>query len=1369
MPKRDEVTIPLQEHNPQLTVTSFSNVLSNFADIALGTTHPLSIEYFHAVEEGFSDQLAGLHKGHCLSLKNSNGETLLIVAARCGHTDIVRKLVEDSDIDETDNEGWSALLNASQNGYTEICDILLQNGGSIELSDLMGWTPLMWAVYNNHIDTVKLLLENKAHPNVVDEEDGLTPLILASGRGYEEIVTYLLKYGGTTNTSDKFGSTPLIWAARKGYYGIVERLLNHGCEIDAIGMHGSTALILATRGNFVQVVEKLLARDPNVNVCDYNGHSALATASREGYCDIVELLIQSGAFVNLVDRYGNSILASAVRSGNTNIVRLLLDKYADVNAKDSENRTPLHLAIDKSYIDMVALILEKKPNLEVKNKQGETPLFRAVKTRHVAITQLLLNAGAKVSCVDNYNDNPLHLAIKARSQRLTKLLLSNPADSRLLYRPNKLGETPYSLDQNNPAPVLPLIFGQIDGSVEANSMLGYDIYSDVLADILCDPVQNLPMTVGFFAKWGSGKSLLLPKMRDSMKYFSRNWLESVELSFSYVFIAVTAIFTAMLCIIGTTFASIAGSNKIVNITAICIIIVYIIVILTYLLLYYSTKKTYWKSLKHLQKSVAKVLRRLKLVIEVLSLNSPERNHKDLIASPVCFLFADDHKLSSVGGHQSFTVILTTLYEAIEEHYGSLAVRLIMGISPTFRSEKQPKYRRYCGIPILITSIFTYMFLGLGCIFATKGFLERENELTPTDTNFIISGVFLLLFLLFSIYPIYIFIFYILLNSGHRRMIKLNRSAPEIPFETLIHKMQNEVRKLSKAVLALDSFTNSQTRLVVMVDGMENNEREKIVKMLDTLTLLFGTEPKSPFVLILAVDRQVIVRAAAETIKSTRAGVDRTGHDYVKNIVTLPFYIHNQNIKKMIKDIKAKAEKGDWVNETMLRRDTLSGSRMSLTLRDTENMSRKNFALPSDNHQNAGKFLYNDDYFSNINPNNLRRISNSTQLSGRLLRSFDVDFAWVTLSIWIGLIEQWPFRMAWLLEKGVTTATDNVTLYDIFLKLRHRIPVKHPLAKLDKSQKNFEKVLKKSAQLAEPLTAGKIRLFIPCSCNLDPYLKKLVVVEFTSDNDDNLTEFNLAETLFNLTTQGLLKDKDFWNKQETILTKMSCSDVVKFVEQLQLPDDRIKNICNKVYDLNLSGIVLLNFNLDELQKEIKIPIGDWGMFKLLVETLRKMTRRKVLNSITLAAATQEVMDRINVAKQQILNEEAPESAAVQNVKVKKLIKAQSLTADVYDELYTTPTFNTPQSPTPPESYKEFSRGPMSVKSVRNEIINEEDEMDSNKSDNGSNLLKFDSGDEDDDDDHGFHHYDMNEDNTDEEEEDKNLEEVGLLSKEHKNTD
>ena len=219
---------------------------------------------------------------------------------------------------------------------------------------------------------------------------------------------------------------------------------------------------------------------------------------------------------------------------------VLLDRNKIYYLKNfQEGRTPLHLAIDKQFTDIAYLLLEKRPNLEIKNKDGETPLLRAAKLRHVQLCMYLMNAGAKLSATDNCGENALHIALKARSRRLTQALLSknlwflqrksnlekylyccmrnriekrlylhttsyantakthffktifqyylrfaaNPSDSRLLYRPNKLGETPYSVDQRNQQPILPLIFGPIDAEQHMDTMMGYDVYSNVLADI----------------------------------------------------------------------------------------------------------------------------------------------------------------------------------------------------------------------------------------------------------------------------------------------------------------------------------------------------------------------------------------------------------------------------------------------------------------------------------------------------------------------------------------------------------------------------------------------------------------------------------------------------------------------------------------------------------------------------------------------------------------------------------------------------------------------------------------------------------------------------------------------------------------------
>lgn len=49
-------------------------------------------------------------------------------------------------------------------------------------------------------------------------------------------------------------------------------------------------------------------------------------------------------------------------------------------------------------------------------------------------------------------------------------------------------------------------------------MLGYDLYSSALADILSEPTMQPPICVGLYAQWGSGKSFLLKKLEGESYY-----------------------------------------------------------------------------------------------------------------------------------------------------------------------------------------------------------------------------------------------------------------------------------------------------------------------------------------------------------------------------------------------------------------------------------------------------------------------------------------------------------------------------------------------------------------------------------------------------------------------------------------------------------------------------------------------------------------------------------------------------------------------------------------------------------------------------------------------------------------------------------
>lgn len=61
------------------------------------------------------------------------------------------------------------------------------------------------------------------------------------------------------------------------------------------------------------------------------------------------------------------------------------------------------------------------------------------------------------------------------------------------------------------------ISGRLNTNEDNENMLGYDLYSSSMADILSEPSLSMPISVGLYAKWGSGKSFLIRKLKGVMK------------------------------------------------------------------------------------------------------------------------------------------------------------------------------------------------------------------------------------------------------------------------------------------------------------------------------------------------------------------------------------------------------------------------------------------------------------------------------------------------------------------------------------------------------------------------------------------------------------------------------------------------------------------------------------------------------------------------------------------------------------------------------------------------------------------------------------------------------------------------------------
>ncbi|MBE6462711.1 MAG: hypothetical protein E7005_03000 [Alphaproteobacteria bacterium] len=109
--------------------------------------------------------------GADVNQKDETGKTALMEASRRGHKEVVEFLIQKgADVNKEDDYGWTALMWTSRKGRNEIVELLIQNGADVNVKDYKGRNAVMVA-YDNEtkkaiMDTVKKRNE-KTGENVV--------------------------------------------------------------------------------------------------------------------------------------------------------------------------------------------------------------------------------------------------------------------------------------------------------------------------------------------------------------------------------------------------------------------------------------------------------------------------------------------------------------------------------------------------------------------------------------------------------------------------------------------------------------------------------------------------------------------------------------------------------------------------------------------------------------------------------------------------------------------------------------------------------------------------------------------------------------------------------------------------------------------------------------------------------------------------------------------------------------------------------------------------------------------------------------------------------------------------------------------------
>jgi ankyrin repeat protein len=255
--------------------------------------------------------------------------------------------------------GFTALLFAARQGHLDVARQLVEGGADMNIADPDNTTPLLLAILNLHFDVAGYLIEKGANPSLADDR-GRTPLY-----GAIEMHTMDVSNRPVAKLNDKLTSVDIarmLIAKKVDLNAPLKRVLAPRAVLDgadaAMG-DGATPFVRAAHTGDVELMKMLLEAGANPRIATKAGITALMSAAGAGWRDgktrgaeaealeALKLCVELGLDVNAVSDRGETALHGAAARGANSIVQYLADHGANLAAKNKAGYTALDAALGK--------------------------------------------------------------------------------------------------------------------------------------------------------------------------------------------------------------------------------------------------------------------------------------------------------------------------------------------------------------------------------------------------------------------------------------------------------------------------------------------------------------------------------------------------------------------------------------------------------------------------------------------------------------------------------------------------------------------------------------------------------------------------------------------------------------------------------------------------------------------------------------------------------------------------------------------------------------------------------------------------------------------------------------------------------------
>lgn len=282
----------------------------------------LAPDYFPVTARGIAKKrsnIPGLKVLEAACTKPRQGENLLMMCTRRGHTEALRAFIEHGriDINAQNPQGMSAVMLATDSGRMDAMIALLDS----QRADL--------SLRNHRGETAEMMAQRKGHGTAARilgsaARDPQRPLMICASEGHLSGVQALLKHSKQDiNAQAGSGFTALNSAALRGHTAIVKALLEGRADPDRTAQ-GMTALMMASMRGDTETVKALIASGANRNLTSGGGnYTAAMYAARSGHVGTLNALIEAKVDLTLRNMHGQSADQIAETQGHHEAVAVL--------------------------------------------------------------------------------------------------------------------------------------------------------------------------------------------------------------------------------------------------------------------------------------------------------------------------------------------------------------------------------------------------------------------------------------------------------------------------------------------------------------------------------------------------------------------------------------------------------------------------------------------------------------------------------------------------------------------------------------------------------------------------------------------------------------------------------------------------------------------------------------------------------------------------------------------------------------------------------------------------------------------------------------------------------------------------------------